>query len=105
MTIHTLPLEQAMPGMVLGADVLDAHGAVLLAAGGEISESMLSALRRRGVQQVSVLVQTVLTEAEREARKEAMRARLNHLFRHAGEGAADRFLRQAVLEYRMEQLG
>jgi hypothetical protein len=103
MTIQTLPLEQVMPGMVLGVDVQDAHGAVLLAAGGEISEALLSALGRRGVQQVSVLVQEVLSEAGREARREVLRARVDHLFRHAGEGAADRFLRQAILEYRLEQ--
>ena len=103
MTVHILPLEQVTPGMVLGADVQDAHGAVLLAAGGEISESLLPALRRRGVRQVSVLIREELSEAEREARREAKRVRLDHLFRHAGDGDADRLLRQTLLEYRLEQ--
>lgn len=94
-----------MPGMVLGADIQDAHGATLLAAGTVLGEMHITSLRRRGVEQVPIEVLETLSEVEREARREAVRDRLGHLFRHAGDGEADRVLYQAILEYRLEQVG
>jgi len=104
-SIHTLPLEQVMPGMVLGADIQDAHGGTLLAAGTELSDMHIASLRRRDVQQAVIEMREILSEADREARREAVRDRLGHLFRQAGEGEADRVLYQAILEYRLEQVG
>jgi len=100
--IHTLPLEQVAPGMVLGADIRDAHGATLLAAGTELSESHLASLRRRDVRQATIEAREIVSEAEQEVRREAIRARVRYLFRRAGEGEADRVLYQTVLEYRLE---
>lgn len=100
--IHTLALDQVTPGMVLGADIHDDHGATLLAAGTELNESHLASLRRRDVRQAVIEAREVLSEAEREARREEVRARLHYLFRHAGEGEADRVLYQTILEYRLE---
>ena len=105
MKLNPLSLEQAAPGMRLGEAVRDANGAVLLAAGGELTEHLLEALRRRGILQVVVAEEETLSEAEREARREAVRARLSRLFRGAGQGEADRQLFDAVLDYRLEQLG
>jgi len=102
--LHTLALDQVTPGMVLGADIHDAHGATLLSAGTELSESHLASLRRRAVRQAVIEVREILSEAEREVRREEIRARLRHLFRHTGEGEADRVLYQTLLEYRLEQV-
>lgn len=105
MNLTTLPLEQAVVGMRLGADVQDAHGAVLLAAGAELTDSLLTALRRRGIAQICVHEEERLSDAEREARREAVAARLAHLFRRGGESAADHQLFDSVRDYRMETLG
>ncbi|MDO9226572.1 MAG: hypothetical protein Q8M09_16015 [Pseudomonadota bacterium] len=105
MKTEHLALEHVTPGMLLGGDVIDANGAVLLAAGSALSESLLAALGRRGIRQVEVTRVEQLSESEREARREAVRARLAHLFRGAGETEAGRFLFEVVLDYRMEQLG
>jgi len=91
--------------MVLAADLCDANGATLLTAGSELSLTMLASLRRRGVHQVLISESIILTEEEREARVAAVRARLDHSFRGADANAADRNLHQAILEFRLEQLG
>ncbi len=102
--VHVLALNQIAPGMVLGADIHDAHGATLLAAGTELTESHLASLARREVRQAAIEIREIFTEEEREARREETRARLRHLFRRAGEGEADRALKQTLLEYRLEQI-
>lgn len=101
----TLLLQQATPGMRLGADVQDAHGAVLLAAGTELTESLLAALRRRDIAQICVHEEEQLSEAQLEARREAVAARLAHLFRRALESEADRQLLESVRDYRLETRG
>jgi hypothetical protein len=105
MSATTLPLEQAMPGMVLASDVLDAHGAILLTAGSELGESQLASLRRRGVPQVTIAGGQALSEEEMAARAVAVRTRLDHLFRGDGRGEPDHLLYQTLLEFRLEQLG
>jgi hypothetical protein len=47
-------LVEVEAGAVLAADVLDAHGEVLLAKGTGLTSSHLQLLRRRGVESVSV---------------------------------------------------
>jgi len=100
-----LALDQAVPGMCLGEDVQDAHGALLLAAGGELTGHLLDMLQRRGIHQICVAEPEVPSTAEREALREAVRARLSYLFRGAGPDEADRQLFDSVLAYRLEQLG
>lgn len=100
-----LPLQQATPGMRLGADVQDTHGAVLLSVGTELTESLLTALRRRGINEICVLMVEQLSDAQREARREAVAARLAHLFRRGGASEADRQLFDSVRDYRLEALG
>ncbi len=102
---NPMPLDRALPGMRLACDIRDAHGTILLAAGGELTVALLAALRRRGIGQVCVAGEATQTEDERQARREAIRIRLAHLFRRAGEAEADRRLFEAMLDYRQEQLG
>jgi transposase len=103
MNVRTLPLEQAETGMRLAVDIQDSHGAVLLAAGAKLTDELRAALRRRGIEQVSVVEEAALTAAERGARNAEIRARLDHLFRRFGETEANRMLHAALLEYRLEQ--
>ena len=46
-TIKQIPLEEAQPGMLLGDDLRDAAGQVLLPRGSELAESSLRSLARR----------------------------------------------------------
>jgi len=104
--MKTLALEDARPGMHLGIDVRDTQGAVLLAAGSELNEGLLTALARRGIHQVSIIEQhPPLSPEELETLRENARARLAHIFRRSGKTATDRQLFELVLDYRLEQLG
>ncbi len=100
----TLPLDQAEAGMRLAVDLRDGSGAILLAAGSELSGALLTALGRRGIKRVVVVNESALAGEDREARSEAIRTRLAHLFRRAGGSEADRMLFEALLDYRLEQL-
>jgi hypothetical protein len=104
MTPRFIPLDNARAGMRLGIDICDARGAVLLAAGGELTEPLIVALRRRGIEQVCVATGEPLDAEALAARREATRLRIAHLFRRAGKADADRRLYEAVLDYRLEQL-
>ncbi len=102
--LRTLPLEQVEPGMCLGGDVCDSHGAVLLMAGFQLSESHIHALERRGIRAVTIALPQVLSPAEQAARQDAARTRLAHLFRHRPDTETDLWLHRIMLEYRMEAL-
>lgn len=102
--IHYVGVDEAAPGVELGADIRDSQGTILLMAGTQLTEAHLASLRRRGVQRVPLAERVVLTEPESEALREAARARLRYLFRHGEPDEADRLLYRVVLEYRMEQL-
>lgn len=87
----------AEEGMVLGADLRDSQGAVLLAAGTALTAAALAALARRGVESLLVLGEAGTGEAP-----EAARARLDHLFRKCGTRACAE-LRRAVEDFRTEE--
>lgn len=105
MSHRSLPLGQAAAGMRLAMDLRDGSGATLLAAGSELSGALLNALGRRGIERVVVIDESAMAGEDREARSEAIRTRLAHLFRRAGGSEADRLLFEALLDYRLEQLG
>ncbi len=105
MNHQTLALDQVAAGMRLATDLHDDGGAILLAAGSELSAALLNALSRRGIERVAVVDESALVSEDRGARVEIIRARLAHLFRRAGDSEADRLLFEALLDYRLEQLG
>lgn len=94
-----LDLDDAEAGMVLADAVLDAHGGVLLKAETALSDAILTSLRRRGIESVFVIDDT-LSEEDLNAERERVRAQLAHLFRQCrGQGASDALL-QCITEYR-----
>ena len=98
-----IDLDDAAEGMLLGADVLDHQGSVLLPKGAPLTESLLNSMRRRGIDEVMVIDDNV-SEEQLDLERERQRARLAHLFRHcAQEPAAGQALR-ALLAYRLESL-
>lgn len=100
--IESVPLAEVAVGMVVAEPVLDSAGRVLVPAGADVSESMLLGLRRRDVAEIRVEREVEEDPAVSEAYRLKLVARLDHLFRQAGEGAETRALQQAVLAYRME---
>lgn len=96
-----LPLAEVLPGMRLADDLRDASGQVLLPRGSELSESTLSALARRDIAILPIVTAAVVDEAALQARREASRLRLQHLFRHAGSPSSQALLK-IMLEYRQE---
>lgn len=97
-----ISLEDARPGMQLAADVCDANGGMLLAAGAVLSEAALAALARRGVTQFAVVV--ALSPEERARRVAEIDQRLDALFRHAGNDPLLRKLRGTMREFRVGEL-
>lgn len=103
-TSQLTPLEDALAGMILAADLLDDSGGMLLPAGATLSESSLKSLRRRGVEMVSVVagaepVDSAALQALREQRLE----RLKVLFRRSASVGATPALLAILDAYRSEQ--
>lgn len=101
-TIATLPLDEVRPGMKVAKALHDDGGRILVPAGAEVSESMLSSLQRRAVGELSVEFERQEDPAEREAHRARLVAQLDHLFRQAGEAPETRLIYQAVVDFRME---
>ncbi len=97
----SIPLDQAEADAVLAADVLDAAGHTLLAAGARLSASSIASLRQRGI--AAVCIEQPMTAAELEAQRAAAGRRLDHLFRHASDDPLMNRLHDAVLAFRLEQ--
>jgi hypothetical protein len=96
------PLDTTLPGSVLAKPVTDAGGAVLLPAGLALTETHLDSLRRRGIATLTVVL--AIDPAELARRREAVRLRIMHLFRHTADDPGSQALLHAVLAFREEQL-
>jgi hypothetical protein len=103
-----LALEQAQPGMVLAAPLLDAHGATLLPAGAALTEATLAGLGRRGVERCVVVQEagdaggapSAADLAERARQRELRQARLLQLFRHQSGNEGGAALLRLLADYR-----
>ena len=95
-----LDLDDAEPGMILSNTLLDAHGGVLLPSGVELTESVLTSLRRRGIDQVTVVNDRV-SEADLALERERLQKILANLFRNCEDKGASDSLRQSITQYRM----
>jgi hypothetical protein len=96
-------VDDAAPGMVLFRDVLDQRGAVLLQKDTELTDSLLTSLRRRGIDSVPVVDDTV-DEAALAAERACVGQRLARLLRQRGDGRAEAMLRVNLHAYRMGTL-
>ena len=97
-----IAIDDASAGMVLADEVCDRQGNVLLARGATLSEGLLAALRRRGVEGVRIEDDSVSDE-QLATERERVEARLAHLFRKQHGGKADALLRQQITAWRMER--
>lgn len=96
-------IDAVQEGMRLYGDLRDRAGNLLLPKSTLLTGSTINALRRRAVEVVTVVDDTVTDEQLAAEREHAM-ARITHLFRHAGTGPANAFLRKVVEAYRMTEL-
>jgi hypothetical protein len=94
-------LDDAEAGMVLAASVLDHQGSVLLPAGAPLSEQLLTSMRRRGIDSVRIVDESV-SSADLAAARERVTQRLAHLFRGPDGGAAHALLRGELDAYRTQ---
>ena len=101
--IQIISLDQILPGMVLGEQVMIGSN-MLLPLGTVINTAHIDRLRRCGVSEIVVLAPSELSTAELNEQREALRGRIEHLFRRAGSDMTMQDLRRAVLEYRLEKL-
>jgi hypothetical protein len=96
-------LDDAETGMILAAEVLDHQGSVLLPAGAALTDALLTSMRRRGIDSVRIVDDSVSTQ-DLEAERERIALRLAHLFRRTDAGAANAMLQAGLEAYRMEAL-
>lgn len=99
-----LPVQEAKPGMRLVAEIRNAAGGVLLAAGVELGEDALAGLRRRGIDAVSVEIPDARSDAEIARELAQAEVRIQHLFRRHIDNPELRELMQVVLDYRRKTL-
>ncbi len=104
MTNHSdqLALELAVSGMTLAAPLCDAKGDVLLPEGATLTDAMLAALRRRGIETLSVVVAdhtASATAADMAAQHERMRQRIDYLFRRCNSHGASALLKQYLDDF------
>jgi hypothetical protein len=97
-----ISIDQAQAGMRLHADLHDRAGNLLLPASATLAAATLDALRRRGVEVLAIVDDSVTPEQLAAGRAQAME-RIGHLFRFAGTGPANALLRRVVESYRAEE--
>lgn len=102
-TKEKMAIELVESGDRLAEALIDGGGRVLIPAGAELTDSLLDALRRRGVLELLVERLVEVDQAAREAMQARVEQRLSRLFRQAGEGLETRLLFQAIRDFRLEQ--
>jgi hypothetical protein len=97
-----LPLDEVSAGMSLAESVLSEQGDVVLSQGVALTESLIQALRRRGVQNLLVTGADVAScnGALPAADSKAHLARLDRLFRQAAGQSGAEHLRALLTRYR-----
>lgn len=95
-----IELDDALAGMVLAEAIRDGSGGVLLLADTALTDSLISSLRRRGIDMLPVIDDTISEEALR-AEHERVMKRLDMLFRKAASASAGALLHSAIREYRI----
>jgi hypothetical protein len=100
--IVCIAAPRLQPGMRLARNVLRADGAVLLSEGTELDEDELMHLHQRGIEFVYVALPDDRDAATRAADEQALRERIEFIFRPiGGESDARQDLKAAMLAYRL----
>ncbi len=94
-----IELDDAQAGMVLAEAVVDPCGSVLLQDATPLTAPTLASLRRRGIDSIYVIDDSV-PEADELAARERTAKRIAHLFRKCPDQGACAILLRWVKEYR-----
>lgn len=98
--VSDIDLGAAIPGMVLAAALLDAHGGVLIPQDTALTENTLAALRRRGVERCTVWLVDAVDPAAQVRERERALQRLDWLFRNNATGPGSALLLGELRSYR-----
>lgn len=98
-----MDLDDVVAGMTLWEAVLDDRGGTLLPSATVLTDAMLTSLRRRGIDTVS-LVSDDVSEADLEAERERLQQRLARLFRKCNGKSASIELLQCITTYRLGEV-
>ncbi len=101
---RAIPLSLAEPGMRLADEVHDSGGAGLLAAGTELTPSLIASLQRRGVARLLIVEEEMLTPEQLARRRVEVTEQVYALFRHCGGNPLMAKLRETLLAYRLGNL-
>lgn len=93
-------IDDALPGMILSLDVLDARGGMLVPKATVLSDAMLTSLRRRGIDLFHVADDALCVE-DQAAESERVRSRLDVLFKNCEGDRVRTLLRQEIMTYRL----
>lgn len=99
-----LELDHVAPGMILSEPLLDTKGDVLLPEGATLTEAMLGALHRRGIDYLTVCCDGEANDVpgpDKQAQLEYMRERMDKLFRRCGRGGASGHILNCIMRYRV----
>lgn len=99
MSHKQLPINQVVAGMVLGEQVCNAAGTVLLVPGTVISEAILVSLQRHQIAALPILFEQVESEVDQHAIEQQCE-RIAHLFRKHDVDDASGHLKALLLRYR-----
>lgn len=103
MRICVTPLQDVAVGAILGEDLSDSAGRVLLPRGTRLDDSSLAGLRRRGIESVAIEVIEASDAEQLAARRIVVEQELRLRFRRAGSGSAAQLLLRAALEHLLEK--
>lgn len=95
-----LDLDDVVEGMTLADPVFDDHGGMLLPRGTILTNAMLLSVRRRGIDQLVVLDDTV-SDADLAEERERLQQRLALLFRRCDDQGSSALLLQSITQYRL----
>ena len=95
-----IALDDASAGMVLAADLVDGGGAILVPRGATLTDSLLGALRRRGVERCAIVVDEEVDTAGLERERQRSLQRLERLFRHTAGMPGSALLLARLRDYR-----
>lgn len=98
-----LHIDDVSAGAILAVSIPDGHGGILLPEGTVLTDGHLQVLGRRGVDRFSV-VNTAITQAELEAERERVIARVEYVFRLSANNEANAQLKRYLLDHRLAAL-
>jgi hypothetical protein len=101
--IQFIPLDEALPGMVLAENVVLTGEQILLPKTTTLSAAHIARLQQCHVQKISIVSPADCTTTTCKETAEDIRREVHAMFRRSGEDPVNLALCKTVLEYRLEK--